>query len=79
MTYPQATTEELARYVRLLIQLRGIRDFCTEEVKQAEEENVYLWMDTRHTIVESIRLTEQLIGGILPSGSYTYQRDLRAP
>jgi len=79
MAYKQATTEELARYVRLLIQLRDIRDFCTAEVKQADEEDVYLWQDTRHTIVESIRLTELLIGGMLPSGSYTYQRDNRAP
>lgn len=77
MAYEPATTEELARYVRLLIQLRDIRDFCKAETKQAEEQDAYLWMDTHHTIVESIRLTEKLIGGMMPSRSYRYARDNR--
>ena len=78
MTYDAVTTEELAKLVRMLIQLREIRDFCKVEVGQAVEIDTYLWMDTHHTIVESISMTEKMIGGLLPSGSYYYHRDARA-
>lgn len=79
MAYDAATTEELARLVRMLIQLREIRNFCRVEVGQAVEIDTYLWVDTHHTLVQSIKMTDKLIGGLMPSGTYLYHRDARAP
>lgn len=79
MTYDSATTEELARLVRLLTQLRAIRDFCKVEVGQAPAIDTNLWKDTHATVVQSIELTQVLMGGLMPSREYLYHRDGRAP
>jgi hypothetical protein len=77
--YDTATTEELAKLTRQLIQLRAIRDFTKQEVHQAPEIDTYLWMDTNHTLVQSIKITERLIAALLPSGKYQYRRDIPEP
>lgn len=79
MTYAKSTTEALAKCVKLLIDLREIRDFCKVEIGQAPELNTYLWMDTHRTLVQSIEMTQKLIGDLMPSGTYLFHRDGRAP
>lgn len=72
-------TEALAKHVRLMMQFRAIRDFAKQERAKASDEDKVVWEHLYRVILESAVLTEQSIAGLLPSGSYHYQRDLPEP
>ena len=72
-------TEELAKKVRLLMQLRDIRNFAKIERAGASLGDRIVWEHLYRTVLESAVITEQQIGKLLPSGVYQYVRDLQEP
>ena len=69
-------TEELAKQVRLLEQLRNIRNFAKHERAEAPKNDKVVWEHLYQVMSESISQTEQSIAKMLPSGKYFYLRAL---
>lgn len=69
-------TEELARQIRLLEQLRSIRTFAKYERTNAPLKDGVVWEHLYTVMNESISQTEQAIAEMMPSGKYQYLRAL---
>lgn len=69
-------TQELARQVKLMIELRAIRDFAKHERGNAQPEDKLVWEHLYRVVLEGSVQTEQAIAKLLHSGMYHYFRDI---
>lgn len=69
-------TEKLAKQIRLMEQLRDIRNFAKHERAEAPENDRIVWEHLYTVMNESISQTEEAIAGMMPSGKYQYLRAL---